>query len=309
METPAADEPREPCPAPLAWQDVLAAFRAESEPWSLEREDAFISGRVCGSGPPLYFLNGLIGSHESFALLVWLLRDEFRCVLYDDPPRKTGTVEDHVRDLCAVADAHGDGRFDVFATGFGGLVALADGEGRIARAVIQGGYAHRRLSLMERILIRLGRWTSRPLRDVPMLRTILRANHLPWFPPFDHSRYDFFESDALATPVRDAARRANALRTCDLRPRLSAIAAPVLLVRTEGEGRAATRCQQELEAALPCARTEWMHRSGQAPFLTHPHRVAKLVREFLAQSAGGRKALSTEYRVLSTESTCTQLPH
>lgn len=297
-QAPAAGAPGEPrnesCPQPLAWEEVLAAFREESDDWVLEHGCGAIEGRTIGNGPPLYFLNGLLGSHETYALLAWLLRDEFRCVLFDYPaaeyrrpaPGAAGaTIDDVAGDLFAVADAHGDRRFDLFASGFGGLIALAalsQGGGRITRAMIHGGYAHRRLSALERLLIRLGRHCRGRLRILPALRTILRSNHLPWFPPFDQSRYDFLERNQLATPIREAACRAALLRATDLRPRMSGIAASILLLRTEGEGVAATACQQELEAALPRARVEWMHTTGLAPFLTHPHRVAKLVRNFLA---------------------------
>ncbi|MEX0717675.1 MAG: alpha/beta hydrolase [Planctomycetaceae bacterium] len=283
-----ADEPREPCPTPLDWREVLAEFRAAGDPWEIDFDGSAISGRTIGAGPPLYFLNGLVGSHETYALLAWLLREEFRCVLFDHPAPRNGSrtrdaMIEHVRALSAIADAHGDVRFDVFASGFGGLVALAamakEGN-RVRRAAIHAGFAHRRLTLAERTLIRLGRWCPGRLRHVPMLRTILRANHLPWFPPFDQSRYDFLESDALATPIRDAAARADALRSCDLRPRLAEIDVPVLLIRTEGEGAAATAAQQELESGLKHARSEWLHTTGPAAFLTHPHRVAKLIREF-----------------------------
>ena len=40
---------------------------------------------------------------------------------------------------------------------------------------------------------------------------------------------------------------------------------------------------EELEAALPHARSEWLHTTGQLPHLTHPHRLSKLVREFIVQ--------------------------
>src|SRR5690606_19929921 len=112
---------------PLAWQEVLGGFHSEGDPWELDFGDGTISGRTIGSGPPLYFLNGLLGSHEIFCLLAWLLRDSFRCVLMDHPrfvnPKGARTIDDRGRAIFAVAHAHGDERFDVFASGFGGQIA------------------------------------------------------------------------------------------------------------------------------------------------------------------------------------------
>jgi hypothetical protein len=40
-----------------------------------------------------------------------------------------------------------------------------------------------------------------------------------------------------------------------------------------------------LASGLPCARTEFLHTTGHLPYLTHPHRIAKLTREFLLDEA------------------------
>jgi pimeloyl-ACP methyl ester carboxylesterase len=71
----------------------------------------------------------------------------------------------------------------------------------------------------------------------------------------------------------------------DLRPDLPQIRQPVLLVRTEGEGAVSAACQEELAAALPHAKSEWLHTTGQLPYLTHPHRLAKLVKSFLVNES------------------------
>src|SRR5262249_47884803 len=80
---------QEGCPAPLAWRQVLDAFRTESTSWSVDRGEYRIEGRAWGEGAPLYFLNGMGGTHELFALLVWLLKDSYRCVVYDYPGTET----------------------------------------------------------------------------------------------------------------------------------------------------------------------------------------------------------------------------
>src|SRR5215475_5189400 len=82
------------CPPPLEWQEVLREFHRQADAWYLDCKNFRISGRTIGSGPPLYLLNGFSGTHELYALLVWLLRDRYRCVLFDyaTPASRGGTT-------------------------------------------------------------------------------------------------------------------------------------------------------------------------------------------------------------------------
>src|SRR5580704_562527 len=92
------------CPPPLEWQEVLREFHRQADAWYLDRSRYRISGRTIGSGPPLYFLNGFSGTHDLYALLVWLLRDRFRCVLFDyamPAARASVTPGDLAADLLA----------------------------------------------------------------------------------------------------------------------------------------------------------------------------------------------------------------
>ena len=77
------------------------------------------------------------------------------------------------------------------------------------------------------------------------------------------------------------ARLADMVRDADLRPMLSEISQPVLLVGTEGDGRILENCGQELAEGLAGSRREHLNGTGQFPFLTHPHRLAKVIRSFL----------------------------
>ena len=275
------------CPSPLSWREVLETFRAQSSPWEFTHDQLLYRGYIWGTGPPLYFLNCLGGSHELYALLGWLLREEFQCVLFDYPTvagRQHLSVDDYAAGFCAIADLHGHANVTVYASGFGSAVALAAlvaEPQRIDRAVIQAGYAHRSLSLSERLVTRLGRWLPGRLRTIPAFATIQRQNHRRWFPPFDHGRWSFFEENAGDSKMAAVARRAHLLADFDIRTSLLAIRQPILLVQTEGEGKVLTCCRQELLAGLPNARCESIDSTGLIPFLTHPHRLAKVIRPFL----------------------------
>ncbi len=283
------EEIREPCPTPLSWQDVVETFRAESEPW--EHDDGRLKGSIWGDGPPLYFLNGFTGNHELFSLAGFVLRDHFRCVFFDyagsnrdriaESPQ---SVEDIANDVLTIADTLHDNRICLYAAPFGtpaALQVMLQAPERIDRAVLQTPFAvPRQLSLAERLMVGLGRRFRFAVRHVPGFRRLQAVNHASWFPPYDFSRWRFFADNTGFTPVGTLARRAELLQKVDLSSRLPEIQTPVLLMRTEGEGPQATAFADAVEQGLPNATTEWLHTTGHTVFLTHPHRLAKIVRPF-----------------------------
>lgn len=292
------------CPPPLEWQEVLREFHAQADVWYLDRPQYRLQGRILGQGRPLYLLNGFGGTHELYALLVWLLRDEFRCVLWDYPGTAAKTkvnpsvrVVDLADDLAAIAGTCGDATINVYAPSFGSLVALqalAKHSGLVRRAILQGGFAHRQFSRFERWIARSSRFFPGSMKHFPGSRAVREHNHRRWFPPFDATRWQFLEDNAGRLPVPALAWQAALIRDTDLRPLLPQITQPVLLVETEGEGAATQTCQRDLVAALPHASTETLLGTGQYPYLTHPHRLAKIIRPFLtAETAPGSKSASS----------------
>ena len=292
--TAVPDAAGDPCPAPLSVADVLCRFRDESDAWTLQRPGGMLRGRTLGQGPPIVFLNGIGGTCELFALLVWLLREEFRCIVYDYPENvaaKRRTCGDFAGDLLAVAREHGGDPAFVFATSFGSLVALTamlEAPRSVRRAILQGGFGHRPLSIAERALLRAGRHLTGTVGGLPLRERIETNNHRPWFPPFDATRWSFFLENTGSVPIRAVAERAAILRDTDLRGELRRIEQPVMVVRSEGEGMVSARSVEQLAAGLPSARVEWLHSCGRLPYLTHPHRLAKLMREFLGEDHGAR---------------------
>jgi pimeloyl-ACP methyl ester carboxylesterase len=283
------------CPPPLGWRQVLRTVQGESSVWTLNRNGDTIRGRTFGQGPPLYFLNGIGGNSDLFALLVWLLREEFRCVLFDyenssrfpgSGPRRS--VDEMAEDLFAVARMQGDKQFSVYATSFGALVALnamLHQPDRIDRSVLQGGFAHRNLSLFEKMLARICCFVPGSYRRVPLRKKIQCWNHRRWFPPFDITRWQFLVDNTGSLPIATLARRASVLIKSDLRSRLAEIQQPVLLIRSEGEGKVSEGCHRDLELGLMNTQSEFLNNCGHLPYLTHPHRLMKRVLPFLQQKA------------------------
>ena len=278
----------EPCPAPLVWQEIREHYLRDSKAWEVGCGSHRLIGRTWGQGRPLYFLNNFAATAELFSLTAWLLKDEFQCVLFDTIAKdqrglSVPKMADFSEDLFAIADAHGDHRFSIYGAGFGaavGLQAVLDQPDRVERLVLQHGFASRPLSIFERVLASICLRSSKPLDTLPQRRRFQAVNHQPWFPPFDTSRFEFLVDSTGTLPLRDLARRALAVNSFHVEQRLADVMCPVLLLRTEGEGKVTAESQNVLEKKLKSRRVEWMHSAGQHPCLTHPHRVAKLIKTF-----------------------------
>jgi pimeloyl-ACP methyl ester carboxylesterase len=286
-QTVREDANHEPCPTPLNWQQVVGAFRDQSELFDVNVTDGILKCQRFGRGRPLYFINGMTGNCELYSLLAFVLADEFECVFYDGPDRiqRSANVPNRLAEyLFAIADRRGDQQFDVFTAGFGcvtALTAAVNQPDRIRRLVLQSGFAHRSTAWSERVLSSLFRNSSRVLAGLPLWSRINQRNHQMWFPPFDDSRWQFLEDNTGSTPVSRVASLSPAFEQFDLREKLDRVSCPALLIATEGDGRVLDECHKVLETGLMNSRTEQMDNTGQFAFLTHPHRVRKQLKRFL----------------------------
>ena len=288
--SPQVDGAGEPCPTPLMWQEVREQYLRDSVPWEIVRGPHRLIGRTLGDGPPLYFLNHFVGTAELYSLIIWLLRDRYRCVVFDavtsdgrTARQGKPTMSDFASDVAAIAERYDDRQIKLYGAGFGAAVALQtlfDHPRLIDRVILQHGFARRKLTFFERLLASVCLRSDNSLDRLPQRRRFQAVNHKPWFPPFDPSRFDFLIQSTGTLPLRDLARRAMAIHSFDLTSKLPAINSPVMLLRTEGEGRAAAADQDLLEKQIRNVRVEWMHSAGQHPYLTHPHRVAKILDSF-----------------------------
>src|SRR5947209_22929 len=140
-----------------------------------------------GEGPALLLIPGLSDDARSFVLLSALLSKHFRCVAYDMPAgrgdgarlRRT-THAGLVEDAFALLDHLGIRQSYVLGCSFGStvaLAALAAQPERFPRAVLQGGFAHRRLAPAEVLLARLVRYLPGRTRSLPFRNALLRRTH------------------------------------------------------------------------------------------------------------------------------------
>ncbi|MEX0726188.1 MAG: alpha/beta hydrolase [Planctomycetaceae bacterium] len=281
----------EPCPSPMSWVDVVQRLRTDSAPWEISCGSYSIAGRTIGTGKPLYFLGGATGDSDLFALTAWLLKDEFRCVLYDYPDHSARnhkgrplTIDDYADDLLAVIEDQHDEQIVAYAVSLGVpvlLTAMQRHPERIGRAIVQGGRIRLPLTGLERLMLRCGRLLPGKLRHLPGRETIWKQNHRAWFPPFDFSRWNFFADVTGDVALKTLAHRLSLMHQTDLRHVAGQLSQPVLIIGTEGEGPRLAAQRQALEQALPFSRTELLDTTGLVPFLTHPHRLKKMMRPFL----------------------------
>jgi pimeloyl-ACP methyl ester carboxylesterase len=255
----------------------------EALPWGLTRQGYTLRGWSLGSGPPLYFVNGFAGCSSLFCLTAWLLRDHVRSVAYDVELSERGgprSLADFSSDLLEAAALNADHTFAVFGPTFGGTVALQTAlvaPDRIERLILIGVPARGTLTWTERLLARACLWSRRPLAKLPGRNTVQTFNHRRWFPQIDADRWRCFLEMTARVPAALAARQALALQDTDLRPQLPSIRPPALLIETDGLGPRLSAAQDEVLQGLPNAQVERLHTTGLSPYLTHPHRLVKLI--------------------------------
>lgn len=271
------------CPPPLAWTEVLANFRENSHSFEVGEGTSRISGATFGQGAPLYFLNGWSGDADLFCLTAWLLRDQFRCVVINYP-QTARNVQSLSESLVKTATQLGDASVNLFGTGFGSVIALTSAllfPDRIERLILQSPLIRFELSTLERVVGRACTWLPRGIRKAPFRRQLVMANHRLWFPPIDQQRCQFLSENMMATPVSVVARRFLMLHKLDLAGRLNEVSCPTLIVNSEGDPQRSKDAGETLREKISGARYEMISNSGQIPFVTHPHRLANLIKPFV----------------------------
>ena len=278
------------CPTPLSWREVVATVEQQGVLLEWPFGESVCRAQVFGDGPPLYLLGGTCGDHRLFALLAWLLREDFRCVMIETPGT-LGTVKEWRSTQAAVtlfiAEQLEDSAFGLFATAASVGTALqlaAQSPASVRSMILQGAGSHNELTLAESLMAKLGRWLPGRMRSVPGWRAIQRENHARWFPGHDETRFEFLLENLGNTPIAAASTRrlAAAIPVDQAEPDpvdLSKISQPTLLVHAEGEGQRTAAAIDRLQSQLTGGRSENLASCGLFPHITQTHRLAKLIRE------------------------------
>ncbi|TWT49836.1 Alpha/beta hydrolase family protein [Thalassoglobus neptunius] len=283
----------EPCPTPLDWQDVVRAFLEERREGEIPLGQSKLTATQIGQGPPLVLLPASGCSAKIYALLAWLLREERQLWILSEPefertPSAKKLIPETATSYCeAIRELFG-GPVDVYAPTLSSQIALQmmiDGSDFLKNVVLQSAWAHRRLNWTETALAQAGLLLPFSIRRLPLWLSSQVANHRPWFPPYDETRFGFLLSETYRVSVRQNCRKLLAADRTNLSAEVSQVNNRVLLLRTEGDGASIDREEDRLEKNLPNCEVEWMHTSGHFPFLTHPHRLVKILRAFLERAS------------------------
>ena len=229
---PLAAEPqfeRPPCPAPAQIRHEVARYDALSETCKWDGPDYQMTFRMLGDGPPLFVIPGIASTYHVYALLLNQLATRFRTIIYDYPGEHPGdgarlgkiTHDSLVDHLFGLIDHLNVGRAFLAGLSFGSTVtlkALHREPRRFPRAAVQGAFAHRSLSVAERLALALGRLVPGNASSLPFRRTILTYNGKPEFPAILADRWPFYLEKNGDTPIRSLAHRVGLLSRLDLRP-------------------------------------------------------------------------------------------
>jgi pimeloyl-ACP methyl ester carboxylesterase len=274
------------CPPPLRCRQIAELFEQQASAWDSDGSPVGTHGWCWGAGPPIYLLNAVGVPARLGVLLAWLLREDHRCVLIDwraPSPRQRLTLDDYAADFVRLLESAEESAVTVLGGSFGGAVALRAAARRpelFGRIVLQGVASRRTLTLMERWLMSGLRRSARTQGTLPGRERIETLNHRRWFPPLDPDRWAWYLETTGAVPAALYAAQSQALHRDELTSELPRIATPVLAIDAEGVGPTLRAAQLRLQQAIPGARTVRMHTTGYHPGLTHPHRLAKVIRQF-----------------------------
>src|SRR5262249_7284723 len=159
--------------------------------------------------------------------------------------------EDLVDDLRALLDHVGIQQSYLLGSSFGSTITLAALHRfpeRFPRGILQGGFAYRRLAPAEVATAWLACFAPGSMRWMPMRRTALTNSHFDPLAGSDPDIWEYFLTRWCSPPIASVGRRAMILYRVDLRPILSEIRQPALLVCGERDPLVNHACERDLLA-------------------------------------------------------------
>ncbi len=283
-----------PALGPLDLRAEVAAYDRLAAVGSWAGPAYRLTYRTLGEGPPLVLIPGLASTYRAYAATLNRLSRRFRTIQVDYPGENPGdgadlAAIDHDAIVAAVLGLADHLRLDrpsLFGLSFGSTVALRAlhrAPGRFAAAVLQGGFAHRRMRPHERLALRLGRRFRGPVANLPFHRIGLARGTRFTFGPGMDDRWAFYVEQNGLTPLLGLTHRLDLLQELDLRPILPAIPHPVLLIHGLVDRIVPPRHLDELATLLPDARPHPWPGVGHQPHYTHPEELAEIVAAFVPQ--------------------------
>lgn len=239
-----------------------------------------------GAKPVIVFSHGFLMDHTMFDANIAALRDEYRCVSWDErghgytgPVRTEFDYWDGARDLLGLLDALGIEAATLVGMSQGGFISL--------RAALLAPERVERLILID----------TRSEVDAPEVVDAFRGLDAEWrangaanvkdnlagllglgeTAPQWYEKWDRMGKDDLAHSIRALIERD------DLTPRLNEIQQPSIVIHGEADVAIDPAHGRALAQALPgCRGIYFVPGAGHAPNMTHPLIVNSILQQFLA---------------------------
>jgi pimeloyl-ACP methyl ester carboxylesterase len=280
-------------PHPTAADLATARQRYDAE----ARPGEFQTGRYkmryvrWGAGTPVVFVHGLCDHPKSFCLLMAELVDRgYEVFCYhlangqdDDAKLKTYTHDDFVEDLVAFLDHCQLGPVFVKGSSFGStitLAALLKHPSRFNRVVLQGGFAYRKISGLEKNLSKMGRGWHFRMRQLPGRKVVMGLLEKPQFVGCPPEIVKYLAECSGDTPVSAAAHRGLILSELDLRPKLKDIPHPVLMIGGDRDTIVPRDAERTVEEGVPNVKRVEFSPCGHYPQYTMPSQMAEEMDRF-----------------------------
>ena len=245
-----------------------------------------------GQGPPLFLFHSLLSDRASFDAIVPDLSRSYRTIVPELPGfGKSSAVDGGLAEVAdrmaeAVTDAAEDGDVTVLGNGYGGFVALqmAIRHPEIASRLILADCGAA-FSEPGRQAFRNMAATSREKGLQAITEVAMRRLFAPEFqaqnPDLMRDRREAF----LRTDARVIEASCDALAGLDLRPQLSQVKIPVLVLVGEHDEATPPPMSRELAAGLPNARLKIIPGCAHVPQLQAPRLFLDAIGDFIAERA------------------------
>jgi pimeloyl-ACP methyl ester carboxylesterase len=277
--------------APIILSEALKRFEREAVRGVCDTGRYRMAYYSWGEGPPLLFVHGLGDSPRSFIRPISRLSAHFRCIAYDLPSGhrdrarlRRYTHDDLVADIWALLDHLGLRQSYILGSSFGSTIVLKAMHARperLPRGILQGGMAHRPLRRAEWLLAFWGRFLPGSVAGIPKREKILLNATGRAFKELFPDIWDHFLDNSGRARLAAFASQAYLLHHLDIRPLLSGIHQPVLLICGEHDHLVPRSYEDVLLQGLPNAGRVVIEGCGHVPSYTHPEVLAEVIRQFL----------------------------
>jgi pimeloyl-ACP methyl ester carboxylesterase len=192
-----------------------------------------------------------------------------------------------VADVFALLDHLDIRQTYLYGSSFGSTIALAAMYARperTPRAILQGGFARRPLARSEQSLARMARYWPGTMRFIPFRVKAMRLAHHGPFTQRPAELWDYFIRYTGEVPIATLARHALLLHSTDVRPLLSTIRQPILMVCGDRDPLVRHEHEEPLLSGLPNVRRLELDNCGHFPYLTHTEVLAEIIGGFFTPS-------------------------